>query len=116
MGRKSWLAVFAYFFGIMGGVIVYLTVRKKEKFLRFHAAQSILFNIFACLLWIVIAILMLPPNLAGSAWVFFPAQSLVAAVYSTIMFVIWIVLIVQAYHNRKYKLPAIGDWAEQWTR
>ncbi|MFQ5721800.1 MAG: DUF4870 domain-containing protein [Candidatus Aminicenantales bacterium] len=101
----------AYFFGIIGGIVIYLVSEEKDKFLRFHAKQSILFNVFAAIIgaiiWgISIAAMTTAAVAAGLG------MMVVGIIYSLILFIIWIVLMVKAYQGEKYKLPVIGNWAE----
>jgi uncharacterized membrane protein len=90
----------SYVLTFITGIIFLLTDKRPE--VRFHAAQSILFGI----LWTVIGFLsqtvvgMGPIDLLlGLAWIG--------------MFVLWIVLLIQAFQGNHFKLPVIGDLAEQ---
>jgi uncharacterized membrane protein len=90
----------SYVLTFITGIIFLLTDKRLE--VRFHAAQSILFGI----LWTVIGFLsqaVTGPGpidlLLGLAWIG--------------MFVLWIVLMIQAFQGNHFRLPVIGDLAEQ---
>jgi len=100
MGMKSRTAgLLCYLFGWVGG-LVFLLLERDNRFVRFHAIQSILF-------FGAISIL---------EWVFnyFPfALFGLGGVVGLIGFIGWIVLMVAAHRGRYYKLPLFGDYAEQ---
>jgi uncharacterized membrane protein len=91
-------ASLTYVFGWITG-LVFILVEKKDSFIRFHAAQSIV--VFG---GIFIINLLVPyiPVLGG----------LLHALLGILSIVLWILLIVKAYQGEKYKLPYIGDLAE----
>ena len=79
--------------------LVFILIEKEDKFVRFHAMQSI--AVFAPL-----HILMIIFNL--TIW----PLGLVVSLGSL---VIWILLMVKAYQGEKYKLPIAGDFAEKYV-
>ena len=92
-------AVLSYVFGIVSGLIFFL-VEKQSRLVKFHAMQAILFSgalfiasIVTRVIPVLGAILGLLLGLAGV--------------------VIWIVLMIKAYHGEFYKLPVLGDIAER---
>lgn len=95
------------------GLIFYL-VEKDNRFVRFHALQSIFFSI---------AVLVLFGGL-GAFLALFQAVPVVNIVMSTLgsivsfllriaVFAVWILLMVRAYRGERYHLPVVGDMAEQ---
>ncbi len=82
--------------------IIFLIIEPKNKFVRFHAMQSII--VFGAL------------TIAGSilGWIPF-----IGAFFAWIIWllgvVLWIVLMIKAYQGTKYKLPWSGDLAEKWV-
>lgn len=95
-GKSTGLAVVAYLFGLISGIIIYLI--SKDKFLKFHALQSILFSVvWAIIGWILTAI----PGIGG----------VLDNIVNLVLFIVWIVLMVKAYKGEEYKLPVIGDLA-----
>jgi uncharacterized membrane protein len=90
-----------YVAGWVSGLI-FLLIETENKFVRFHAVQSII--VFGTLSiigivfgWIPFFNLFIWP-LVGGLW-----------------FVLWIVLMYKAYQGVMYKLPIAGDLAEQWS-
>lgn len=101
------------------GIIALLSffMEKENKFVKFHAAQSLLFGIggyaVVFVLWIVIAIL-------GTA------LSQVSSILGTLVFVVgmlvWLLILVifagllfaayKAYSGEMFKLPVVGNIAE----
>ncbi len=79
--------------------IVFLVIEQKNKFVRFHALQSIV--TFGALT-VASALLNWVPFVGG----FFSAVIGVSA------FVLWILLMVKAYQGELYKIPVAGQVAE----
>jgi uncharacterized membrane protein len=97
------LGALCYFLGWVTGVILWFSVPKTNKFIRFHAMQSIIFSvvlmiIFFALLWVPVI-----------GWV-------ISGLVGLLAFVLWIVLMVKAYQAQMYKLPVIGDLADNWSK
>lgn len=88
-----------YVAGWITGLIFFL-IEKENRFVRFHAMQSII--TFGGLTVLFIGLGMIPfVNL-----VLLPILGLV-------QLVLWIVLMVKAYQGQLFKLPVIGDIAEK---
>jgi uncharacterized membrane protein len=88
-----------YVLTIITGVIFLIVDRRPE--VRFHAMQAVLFGIA----WAVVGILrgvlnVFPLNIA--LWLLWLGG-----------LILWIVLMVQGFQGNHYKLPFIGDLAEQ---
>lgn len=88
-----------YVLGWISG-LVFILIEKENKFVRFHAMQSI----------IVFGIL----NIAGIilGWIPFVGLFLWPLI-SVLGLILWIVLMVKAYQGIMYKLPWAGDLAER---
>ena len=95
-------AILCYLLGWISGLIFYL-IEKDSDFVRFHAAQSII--VFGGLTIISIVIQVLP----------FLGQ-LVGALLSLLGLALWIILMVKAGLKERYKLPWVGDLAEEYAR
>ncbi len=86
--------------------LIFILIEKENKFVRFHAMQSIVtFGAFT-VIWIPLSIL------AGLD-VLRVLFSVLEAVVGILAFVLWIVLMIKAYHGERYKLPIAGDIAEK---
>jgi uncharacterized membrane protein len=89
--------------------LVFLLIEpyKRSSFVRFHAWQSIFFFVA----WAVIDILArLMENLLPTAG--FLTLTLVQLV-GLALFVVWIILVINAANGKRIKLPLIGKLAEQ---
>jgi len=82
-----------YLLGWVTGLI-FILIEQENKFVRFHAMQSILVGGIATLL----------------SWI--PVLNVIVGIA---YFILWIVLMVKAYQGQKYMLPWIGNLAENWT-
>ncbi len=90
-----------YVLGFITGILfLVLEPFNKDPFVRFHAFQSIFFNIA----WIVLSVASgIIPFVGWLLSIFIWLGGLA----------LWVVLMVQAYQNKKWKLPVIGDIAEK---
>ena len=102
-----------YLFVWVSGLIFLLL--DKRPFVRFHAAQSIglCVGAFAVVIvfWIVTLILGIITSMIG-----FPVGFLTALLFPLVMlgvFVLFIVCMVKAYQNQKFKLPIVGNIVEK---
>jgi uncharacterized membrane protein len=88
--------------------IVFLVLEpfNKRRFIRFHAFQCIFFAIAWTVLWIGLAFIGHIPFLGWATVLLWPLVSLIG-------FVIWLILLLKAYQGQMFKLPVIGDMAEQ---
>jgi len=91
-----------YVLGWVTGIIFYL-LEKENKFVRFHAMQSII--VFLPISLVVMAFSFL-------LW-FIPFGWILSSLISLLMLVLWIVLMVKAYQGEKFKVPIAGDIAEK---
>jgi uncharacterized membrane protein len=102
-----------YLFGWVSGLIFFL-VEKEDKFVRFHAMQSIVvtgaISIVFIILRIIMSITFNPFAFGFGLW----------GVISIIWWLVWvltvilmIILMIKAYQGEKFKLPWAGDFAEK---
>lgn len=101
----------AYLLSWIGGLIMFLTQKHPE--VRFHGMQSILYNVAAGVVVTAIWILgTIAGMVLGPLGLLFNLLGFVAWLAA---FVGWILLCVKGYGLEHYKLPLIGDFAEQWS-
>lgn len=100
----------AYILGLISGIVfLVLEPYKNDRFVRFHAMQSILYSaacvVFAILwgiLWAIVG------SISGYLFMIaIPIRLLI----SLAMFLFWLFLIYQAYSQREYRIPIIGEIA-----
>jgi uncharacterized membrane protein len=102
------IAAIAYFTPIIP--FFFLAVRRynKRPYVRFHAWQSLLLNIFA--ITIGCALVYILPFI----W-FFSSRTLLGLVIfvEMVAFLLWLWCVVSALKGKRFKLPFIGDWADE---
>jgi len=80
--------------------IVFVVLEKKSTFVKFHAWQSIMtFGVLTVAQLVV-------------AWIPFVGWIL-SVLIGILMFVLWLILIIQAGTGKMWKVPWAGDWAEK---
>lgn len=108
--EQNTAALLSYIFTWLTGLIFYL-LERDNKYVRFHALQSILFGVS----WIVLSVIMVVvvrvlgyiPLLGGFLSI------ILWLVFIGAYVIILIMLMVKAYQGERYKLPVIGDIAER---
>lgn len=96
------LGPLCYAGGWLTGLTFFVAVRQmpatdpRQRFLRFHAAQSLVVFGAISIAWIVLG------------WV-----PLMPLMLTGLGFVLWLLLMFKAYEGGYYKLPIAGDFAQQ---
>jgi len=118
-------AALGYPIGIIA--IISLIMEKENRFVRFHALQSILlhvgFFVVAIAVWIIGVIL----AIAGMAAAAATNSGALGGIVGMLFGLLWLVLIVgylggliyaavKSYGGNEFKLPVIGNMAEKWTK
>lgn len=93
---KNTAAALCYLLGWVTG-IVFLLIEKEDKFVRFHAMQSV----------ITFGILTIASFLPLIGWILSPFIMIIG-------FVLWLALIIKAYQGEEFELPVVGKLARQW--
>ncbi|MGD0458585.1 MAG: DUF4870 domain-containing protein [Terriglobia bacterium] len=100
-----------YILGFITGII-FLVIEpyKNDKFVRFHAFQSIFFNVALIVFWIAYTIV---ASILGfvTLGILAVVMGLVGLLISLAILAYWIFLMYKAYNNELYKIPFIGDLA-----
>ncbi|WP_202901981.1 DUF4870 domain-containing protein [Thermogemmatispora carboxidivorans] len=108
MGMEANLAAgLSYLVGWVTGLIFFL-VEKQNRFVRFHAMQSIIWFGALTVVEIALRIVWIVPFLGLLAFCF---QGLIGL----LGFVSWIVLMIMAFQGKYFKLPVVGDYAERYA-
>ncbi|MCM8823529.1 MAG: DUF4870 domain-containing protein [Candidatus Omnitrophica bacterium] len=92
-------ALLSYLLGFITGIIFYV-IEKENKFVRFHAMQSIVVFAFLFLVSVVLGFI---PFVGG----------VINLLVSLASFILWIILMIKAYQGEHFKLPIAGDIAEK---
>ena len=93
--------------------IVAVVVEKENKFVRFHAFQSLLLHGAAFVIFFGIQVLSIVVSMAVGA--LGSLISLVGMPIGVAFLGAQIFLMVKANENVQFKLPVIGDMANQWV-
>lgn len=83
--------------------LIFILIEKENKFVRFHAMQSIVTGVAITVLWVVVQVL---------ASIFWPFYILGVPIW-IVSVILWILLMVKAYQGSMFKLPIAGDFAEK---
>lgn len=117
-------ALLSYLIGIIG--IIILVTEKENKFVKFHAAQALLFHVLLAVIFISLIILFMVGGFVGMMLTaaLGDAGAIVGIIFSIIMMILWFVLCVaapiaalvgniysaiQAYNGKWFKLPIVGN-------
>lgn len=95
----------AYITIIPAIVLLLIEPYSRNRFVRFHAWQSIFFNIAWWVIWIGLHIVL-----------HFPLGFLTVLIWPIVGlggFIVWLILVIKANQGQMYKLPVIGDMAEK---
>ena len=101
----------AYVLGAISGIIVLLNAKKDDKFMRFHALQSIFFTLFSGLIFGIIAgIIAIIVSFGGSSWGKW--ASTFYLIYWIIFEIIMLAKMFETMSGKKKRLPVIGHLSE----
>lgn len=100
----------AYVLGPITGVLFYV-LERENRFVRFHAAQSIAVSCAMFVLGIALAIV-------GSILGFVPVLGWIGTMLLSVgvwlvTFVLWLVLMWQAYQGKEWEAPFVGVFARR---
>lgn len=98
-----------YLGGFVTGIMfLVLETYRHDRFVRFHAFQSIFFNLAWVVLYVGLGILqsLLP-------WTLSHLLATLSTLVSLALFCVALWLMYRAYNKERFKLPVIGDLAEK---
>ena len=101
MGMRAPAAGWLSYLGGWVTGLIFLLLKRENRFVRFHAMQSLIF--FGAM------------SIVTTVFSHIPLFGFIGAGLGFVSFICWIVLIVKAARGRYYKLPIIGDYAEKWA-
>ena len=113
-------ALLSYVFGWVSGLIFFL-IEKDSRLVRFHAMQSLLFNVLVAVvgiaLWIVLfVVFMIAAQISGTLATLLSLVSiLVWGVFLLGILAGFILCLVKAFQGQYFKLPVIGNFAEKFS-
>ena len=99
---------------IILSIIWLVTEPKHNRFVRFHALQSLLLSGAAIIIYVVLSVLggimMAASPFRSAGWTLF---SLLQGAVGMFFLVVSIIAMIKAYNNQIWKIPVIGDIAEK---
>lgn len=100
----------SYLFSPLTGIL-FLVIEKQNPFVRFHAAQSIIFGIACIVAWVALTILgMILGMVPLIGWLISILLSLGAGLG---FFGLWLFLMFQAFQGKEWEMPVVGDQARR---
>ena len=131
MGMESHIAAgLSYFFSPILPLI-FFGLEKRNRFVRFHAMQSVILGVFA-ILWYIVVGLILPfivsiigtsadtatsstGAISGGATLLSCGVSCLTWMGGFAFFTDWLWGIISAFTGKYTKLPIVGNLAEKWS-
>jgi len=112
-------AALGYPIGIIA--IICLVMEKDNRFVKFHALQSILYHVAAAIVFVaivvILAILMIVLSLISSTLAALSSLLWLLYMLAIIAYIIGLIYTaVKAYNGEKYMLPVVGNLAEKWIK
>jgi uncharacterized membrane protein len=103
-------AALSYVLGPITGVL-FLLLEKQNRYVRFHAAQSLAVSVLLIILNVGVSLLagvLAPVPSVGVLLVF-----VLKAVVALGTFLLWVALMWRAYRGERWELPAAGEMARR---
>lgn len=102
----------AYILGPITGVL-FLVLEKEDRFVRFHAMQSVVVGV--ALIAVSIAF-----SIFSSVLAFIPVLGWIVALVAglglaVVSFGLWILLMVRAFQGREWQVPLVGAYARRFA-
>lgn len=102
----------AYILGPITGVL-FLVLEKEDRFVRFHAMQSVVVGV--ALIAVSIAF-----SIFSSVLAFIPVLGWIVALVAglglaVVSFGLWILLMVRAFQGREWQVPLVGAYARRFV-
>lgn len=91
-----------YLIGFVTGIVLYV-LDQENKFVKFHAAQSIATFLPLFIIGMIISAI---PYIGGA----------LSSLLWLLEICLWFILMFKAYQHEKFKLPLVGDIAENISR
>lgn len=101
-------AAIAYFTFIPAVIFLLFRPYKESANVRFHAWQSVLMDIAALVIEIIIGVIALLTLFLGAL-----ALAYLLRVISVLWLVLWLACVIQAMKGKRFKIPVLGSIAEK---
>ena len=118
-------AALGYPIGIIA--LISLIIEKENRFVKFHALQSLLLHVAMIVLMIALWIIGVVVVIGGAAAAAATESGAVGGLVGMLLGLLWLVFIVvyvlglilsavKAYQGNMFKLPIIGNMADNWVK
>lgn len=98
---------------LVGG-LVFLSIEKRDQFVRFWAMQSVFFGVGFAAVFIMIAVVgFICVGIPIIGWLFIPLLAVIAICLKIAALVLWIIMIVKAFSNVEWEIPVLGKLARR---
>jgi uncharacterized membrane protein/ribosomal protein L37E len=105
-------AALSYVLGFVSGIVFYL-IRDDDRFVRFHAAQSIVVFGGLAVANVVVSSLFAVVGVVGFGAALGPVSGLLGSLLSLVTLGLWVFLIVTAYRGETRRIPVAADVADE---
>lgn len=95
--------------------IIVLVTEKDNKFMRFHAFQSLILSVIYIVIMVVIQVIGTGIALATNSGLLGSLFGLLSLVFVVGFLAAMILGCIKGYQGQKFKFPVIGDMAEKWA-
>lgn len=103
---RNLVAALAYLLGFVTGIVIFL-VEERDKFVRFHALQSIL----------ALGGLFVVSIIIGTFFRILGVERVIPTIANALIWIViayvWIISMIRAYQGKIFKWPIVGDIAEK---
>lgn len=91
--------------------VIFLFMKEKNEFIRFHSIQAIIVMVFLIIFFSVFQSLSLMVHAFGLfGWIL---QNIIYTVLGLASLALWVFLLIKAYQGERWKVPVVGDIAEK---
>ena len=103
-------AALAYILGLITGIL-FLVLEKENRYVRFHAAQSIAVSV-------ILIVISVGVSIVSGVLAFIPILGWLVVFLLTVglglaTFVLWLMLMWKAYQGEEWELPVAGGFARR---
>ncbi|MCK4777869.1 MAG: DUF4870 domain-containing protein [Actinomycetia bacterium] len=96
--------------------LIFFTMEKEDRFVRFHAIQSLLWSVSALMVWLALGVVSLIAGISSQNNPLFRIVFLLLLgafiIFGIANVVLWIMLMLKASKGEWYKIYILGDKAE----
>jgi uncharacterized membrane protein len=104
-------ALLSYILGFITGILfLVLEPYKNNRFVRFHAFQSIFFSVALMAFWILWNTIFFSLGFISGGFLW-SILGLISTLIGLAAFLYWLFLMYKAYNNERYMIPVLGDLA-----